>query len=55
MKNRFIEIRNKLLQRFADFVVERIRTARSEREVYYWFNLGMNINSWCVERDIWLN
>lgn len=55
MKERFFNLKKKLLQRFANFVVEKIKTSKNEQETNYWFNFGMNVNAWCVERNIWLD
>lgn len=52
------KIREKLigvLQKLADFIVERIRTAKSEQEVMFWLATGLRTNEWCVNKNIWLN
>lgn len=45
----------KLLQKFADFIVIRIKRAKTMDDVKFWFHLGMNINRWLVSKNIYLN
>lgn len=45
----------KLLQKLADFICDRIKNAKTQQEVNFWFITGLMINDWCVERNIWLD
>lgn len=45
----------KLLQKFADFIVIRIKRAKTMDDVKFWFHLGININHWLVNKNIYLN
>jgi len=45
----------KYLQKFADFIIERVEYARTQQELLFWFTLGLTFNDWCVEKNIWLN
>ena len=51
MKKLFI----KLLQRIADYIVERVENSTTEDAVKYWYELGMSLDRWCVNREIYLN
>ena len=46
---------NLLLQKLADFIVNRIEKAVTLKEVDIWFNIGMNINKRLVKKNIYLN
>ena len=48
-------MKTKILQKIADFICKRIQGAKTQTDVDVWFNIGMKMNTWCVERDIWLN
>lgn len=45
----------KLLQKFADFIVNQILNAKTIKEVKFWFNIGMIINARLIEKNIYLN
>lgn len=45
----------KLLQKLADFIVDRIKASKTLIGVEIWFNVGMNINARLIEKNIYLN
>lgn len=55
MKEKLLKKRNEILQNFANFIIERLEHSKTEREFNVWLNLGLNINYWCVEREIYLD
>jgi len=55
MKEKFLKRRNELLQKLADFIYDRLRVARNDREFDYWMWQGLKLDYWCVERELYLN
>jgi len=55
MKEKFLELKLRFLQSIADFIYFRLQEAKSDREFDYWMWQGLRLNSWCVDRNIWLN
>lgn len=39
----------------ADFIVNKIKNAKTMKTVIIWFNIGMEINSRLVNKNIYLN
>jgi len=55
MKEKFLKKREQLLQKLADFIYIRLQNARNDREFDYWMWQGLNLNYWCVEKELYLN
>ena len=55
MKEKLLKKRNEILQKFADFIFERLENTKLEQEFNFWMWYALSLNYWCVERDIWLN
>ena len=45
----------KVLQKIADWIVERGYKAPTKADVKLWFDIGMAFNRWCVKRNIYLD
>ena len=54
MKEKLLKLRNELLQKFADFICDRLEEAQNDKEFDYWMWQGLGLNYWCVERNIYL-
>ena len=55
MKERFLKKRKEILQQIADLIYDRLQTAKNDNEFDFWMWKGLELNYWCVERDIYLN
>ena len=44
----------KILQKIPDFIVDRIKNTKNDTTANLWFNIGMEMNAWCVKWNIWL-
>lgn len=49
------DIRNKILQKIADNIIEKMKNAKTKQEVEFLFNFGIKLNMWCIYHDIFLN
>jgi len=54
MKNKFLNLRKWFLQLTADIIYHKLMTAKSDEEFEYWIFYGFWLDSWCVDRNIWL-
>ena len=45
----------KILQHFADFIIKMLSKTRNDYEFNIWMLIGQRLDSWCVEREIYLN
>ena len=45
----------KILQKLADWIVDRGYKAPTVTDAGVWYNIGMALNNWCVKRDIYLD
>lgn len=54
MKNKLIKKRNESLQKSANFIYERLEKANLQQEFDFWMWLGLTLNYWCVEHNVWL-
>jgi len=55
MKEKLLKKRNEILQNFADFIIKRLEHSKTEQEINVWLTIGMNLDFWCVEREVYLN
>ena len=55
MKEKIRKARIKLLQKVADFICERAKYAKTEKEFDFWIWQGLSLDYNCVEKGIYLN
>ena len=55
MKEKIREARIRLLQKVADFICDRAKHARNDREFDFWIWQGLSLDYNCVEQGIYLN
>ena len=56
MKNKLIKKRNELLQKFADFICVMLEiNIENDEHFDFWMWQGLNLNDWCIEKNIFLN
>lgn len=48
-------MKRKLLQKIANFIVNRIKSANTMRDVVFWFNIGIKTNDRLINNNIYLN
>lgn len=49
------KLKQKIFQSFADFIINRLKDAPNEKTFNLWYNIGVDFNLWCVEKDFYLN
>lgn len=52
---KFKELKIKFLQSLSDIILVRMSKASTKTDAELWFDFGMRLNGWCVNRDIYLN
>lgn len=55
MREKFVKLRLRFLQSIANFIYLRLKEAKNDYEFNYWMWQGLKLDSWCVDRNIWLN
>ena len=55
MNEKFTKRREQLLQKVADFICDRAKHARNEREFDFWIWQGLSLDYDCVEQGIYLD
>ena len=55
MKEKLLDLRKKILQGIADFIYLNLEHSITQQQFEQWLWLGLWLDAWCVERDIWLN
>jgi hypothetical protein len=45
----------KILQKIADLIIFHLRDSVFKNEFEFWMYLGVSLNFWCVENNIYLN
>ena len=45
----------KILQKIADFIVNRGYKAQTKTDAGIWLEIGMSLDNWCVKRNIYLS
>lgn len=47
-------MKKKILQKIADAIYNRLEATKTKKDFDMWFNIGMKLDTWCVDRNIWL-
>ncbi len=55
MKEKIRQARIRLLQKVADFIYERAKQARTDKEFDFWIWRGLSLDYNCIEKGIYLN
>ena len=45
----------RILQRIANFIVNQVKNSPDKRVMEYWYNMGMQLDNYCVNREIYLD
>ena len=55
MKERLLKLRKAFLQGVAEFILFNMQYSLTQQQFEQWMWIGLWLDAWCVERDIWLN
>ena len=55
MKKKLLKLKKTLLQGIADFIYLNLEHSITQQQFEQWLWFGLWLDSWCVEKDIWLN
>lgn len=50
-----MELRRKILQKLADYIISILEKEKDERVFDFYFNIGIKINAYAVSRGIYLD
>jgi hypothetical protein len=54
MRNKLLNLRKWFLQLTANIIYFKLITSNNDIEFNYWLFYGLWLDSWCVDRNIWL-
>jgi len=54
MKNKLLNFKIRFLQLIADIIYYKLMTTRSDEEFNFWMFYGLWLDSWCIDKNIWL-
>jgi hypothetical protein len=55
MKERLLRLRKVFLQGVAEFILLNMEFSITQQQFEQWLWMGLWLDAWCVERNIWLN
>lgn len=54
MKSKFLKFGEWYLQLIAEIIYYKLTTAKTDEEFNFWIFYGLWLDSWCIDRNIWL-